>query len=216
VPLESTNNVEAQASGRRPASRVFEILGRLFSIFVLAGALFLGGSSPLVLLWGLWIEEIFSFIGLSARKTTARRAGAETPRLGPYFAFPAAHLVFVLFFTLIGMTGLFARPGSTLFAPPSTASLVEVAAAFLLWTSVDVVRTVLRLHREGPAKDELAAIDMAARLALFLPHVTIIAGGFCLVMLGLGNWLAWGILAGKVLFELFSVAIARDKIQRAG
>ena len=205
--MESADNADARAPVRGP--RAGQVLGRLFSILVLAGAIFLGGSSPLLFLWGLWMEEVFSMIGLGVRKTIVRRAGAETPRLGPYFAFPAAHLVFVLFFTLIGITGLFARPGSALLAPPSTTALVEVAAVFLLWTGVDVVRAVFRVRRGVQAKDELAAIDMAARLTLFLPHVTIIAGGFCLVAFGLGNWLAWGILSGRVLFELFSFATAR-------
>ncbi len=153
--MESTNNAEAQKSGRRPLARAFAILGRLFSIFVLAGAIFLGGSSPLVFLWGLWMEEVFSLIGLAVRKTMARRAGVQTSRIGPYFAFPAAHLIFVLFFTLIGMTGLFANPSSTLLAPPSATSLVEVAAAFLLWTCADVLHAVLRLRRGESAKDEL-------------------------------------------------------------
>jgi hypothetical protein len=29
-------------------------------------------------------------------------------------------------------------------------------------------------------------------------------------MLKLGDWLAWGILAGKILFELLSFAASRD------
>jgi hypothetical protein len=30
-------------------------------------------------------------------------------------------------------------------------------------------------------------------------------------MFGLGNWLAWGILAGKILFELLAITVAREK-----
>jgi hypothetical protein len=89
-----------------------------------------------------------------------------------------------------------------------------VAAAFLFWTAVDVVRVFVRRRRPGAAGEELAAIDSAARLALFLPHITIIAGGFCLVMFRLGDWLAWGILAGKVLFEALSFAVGRSAKRR--
>jgi hypothetical protein len=214
--MEPADGGTARTTGcGRPYASAFEILGRSFSILVLAGAVFLRGGSPLVFLWGLWIEEVFSMLGLAVRKAIVRRAGVETPRLGPYFAFPAAHLVFVLFFTLIGTAGLFARPGSVPLAPPGITPVAQVAAAFLLWTCVDVVRAVLRLRRGGSASDELAAIDIGARLTLFLPHVTIIAGGFCLVMFGLGNWLAWGILSGKVLFELFAFVTARDRRRAA-
>lgn len=201
--------------GRTPLLFLFEILGRLFSIAVLAWAIFLGRSSPLVFLWGLWIEEVLSLTGLSVRKALVKREGASATPLGLYFVFPAVHLVFVLFFTLIGTTGMFSRGDSALLAPPRPAVLAEVAAAFLFWTAVDVLRAFIRRRRGGDPQAELASIDKAARLTLFLPHITIIAGGFCLVMFGLGNWLAWGILAGKVLFELLAFAIAREKPRAA-
>jgi hypothetical protein len=190
---------------------VFEILGRLFSILVLGGAIFVGRRSPLLFLWGLWIEEVFSLVGLSVRKAIVRRAGAAASPLGLYFAFPAVHLVFVLFFALIGMTGMFSRAGAVPLAAPSLPVIVRIAAAFLFWAAVDVVRAVLRRRRGGSVDEELVAIDRGARLALFLPHITIIAGGFCLIMFRLGNWLAWGILAGKILFELLAFALAREK-----
>ena len=75
---------------------------------------------------------------------------------------------------------------------------------------MDLVRAVLAATNRPRQDDgEQGRIDREAWLSLFLPHITIIAGGFCLVMLKLGNWMAWGILAGKVLFEALSFAIAR-------
>jgi hypothetical protein len=210
-PAVDLGKAAPRGPARGPLTVVFEILGRLFSIAVLAWAIFLGRSSPLVFLWGLWIEEVLSLAGLSVRKSLVRREGASRTPLGLYFVFPAAHLVFVLFFTLIGTTGMFSRGGAPRMAPPSPAAVARVAAALAAWTVIDVARAFLRRRRGGGPRAELASIDKAARLALFLPHVTIIAGGFCLVMFGLGNWLAWGILAGKVLFELLAFTVAREK-----
>ncbi len=208
--METAEGAGARQAVGGPNPVVSEILGRLFSILVLGWAIFLGGSSSLVFLWGLWIEEVLGLVGLSIRKALVRRAGLASAPIGMYFAFPAAHLVFVLFFTLIGTTGLFSRGEGALLEAPRAAVLAEVAAAFLFWTVVDVARGLLRRRRGGSAQQELAAIDRSARLALFLPHVTIIAGGFCLVVFGLQNWLAWGILVGKALFELMSFAVSRQ------
>lgn len=204
--------------GRRPAALrglLFDIAGRLFSVGVLAWAIFVGRSSPLLFLWGLWLEEVLSLAGFSIRAgiVGGRAAGQRTP-LGLYFLFPVVHLFFVGFFTLIAATGLFSGSGSRTLEIPRAASAGQVAAAFLFWTAVDVVRVLVRRRRPGAAGEELAAIDTAARLALFLPHITIIAGGFCLVMFRLGDWLAWGILAGKVLFEALSFTIGRSLKRR--
>lgn len=192
----------------------FEIAGRVFSILVLASAILLGGRSPLLFLWGLWIEEVLSLIGLSVRQAIARRGGRAAARaaspLALYFAFPAAHIVFVLFFSMVGVTGMFSSSGAPRIEAPRPAAIVELAAAFVFWNLVDFGRAILRRRRGGPIEVELAGIDREARLALFLPHITIIAGGFCLVMLKLGDWLAWGILAGKIIFELLSFAMSRD------
>jgi hypothetical protein len=188
----------------------FEVAGRVFSILVLGYAILIGGSSPL---WGLWIAEVLSLIGLSVRKAIVRRrggAGRSASPLALYFAFPAVHLVFVLFFWMAGATGMFSSPGVPLLKPPRLAAVVELAAAFVFWTLIDLGRAMLRGRRGEPVEGELAAIGREARLALFLPHITIIAGGFCLVMFKLGDWLAWGILAGKILFELLSFAMSRD------
>jgi len=185
----------------------FEIAGRLVSIAVLGYAIFRGGGSPLLFLWGLWIEEVLSLVGLSLRQAILRR-----PRLRAlYVAFPAAHLVFVLAFSMAATTGVFSDPSVPRLAPPQARSVLAVAGVLAFWTAVDVVRSVLQQRRAGgadtPAEEE--RIGREAWLALFLPHVTIIAGGFCLVMFRLGNWLAWGILAGKVLFEALSFTLAR-------
>ncbi len=195
----------------------FEIAGRVFSTLVLGYAILIGGSSPLLFLSGLWFAEVLSLIGLSVRKAIVRRrggAGGSASPLALYFAFPAVHLVFVLFFWMAGATGMFSPPGVPLLKPPRLTAVVELAAAFVFWNLVDLGRAILRGRRGGPAEGELAGIDREARLALFLPHITIIAGGLCLVMLKLGDWLAWGILAGKILFELLSFALSRDASRR--
>lgn len=206
---------DPKGSPARLRGLLFDIAGRLFSVGVLAWAIFVGRSSPLLFLWGLWLEEVLSLAGLSIRAgiVGGRVAGRRTP-LGLYFLFPVVHLFFVGFFTLIATTGLFSGSGSRTLEIPRAASAGQVAAAFLFWTGVDVVRVLVRRRRPGTAGEELAAIDSSARLALFLPHVTIIAGGFCLVMFRLGGWLAWGILAGKVLFEVLSFSVGRDAKRR--
>ncbi len=200
-----------EASPARLRGLLFDLAGRFFSVGVLAWAIFVGRSSPLLFLWGLWLEEVLSLAGLSIRAAIVggKAAGQRNP-LGLYFLFPVVHLFFVGFFTLIATTGLFSRPGAQAMEIPRAASAGQVAAAFLFWTGVDVVRVLVRRRRPGAVGEELAAIDSAARLGLFLPHITIIAGGFCLVMFRLGDWLAWGILAGKVLFEALSFSIRRS------
>jgi hypothetical protein len=184
----------------------FEIVGRLVSIAVLGFSILRGGSTPLLFLWGLWIEEVLSLAGLYARQAILRRP----PPPGPYLAFPAAHLVFVLCFSAAGMTGIFSDPAAIRLAAPPVRSVLSLAGVLAFWTVVDLARAVLGRRAPGQDVGEQGRIAREAWLALFLPHVTIIAGGFCLVMLRLGNWMAWGILAGKVLFEALSFAFARD------
>jgi len=197
--------------GRR--SILFKVAGKVFSTLVLGYCILFGSSSPLLFLWGLWIEEVLVLIGLSEKTAIARRRGSEagggTLRLAPYFAFPAVHFVFVLVYSVAGVAGIFSAQGSPLLAFPRATAILELAAALVFWHLVDLARVLLRSRTERPAKDEAAGIDRDARLALFLPHVTIIAGGFCLILLRLGNWLAWGILAGKVIFELLSLLTSR-------
>jgi hypothetical protein len=194
-------------------SLAFEIAGRLVSIAVLGYAILRGHGSPLLFLWGLWIEEVLSLAGLSARQAMLRRGktavkGSPAP-FGLYVLFPAAHLVFVLLYSLAGVTGMFADPSAPRLELPGARAVLGLVAALGFWTAVDLVRA--RVSRPAPGSEaaELARIDREAKLALFLPHVTLIAGGFCLVMFKLGNWMAWGILAGKVLFEALSFALFR-------
>ncbi len=184
---------------------VYEIASRLFSIAVLGFSIVRGSGTPLLFLWGLWIEEVLSLVGLTVRQALLRR------RIPPalYFVFPAVHLVFVLFFSMAGVTGMFSGPETPRLVTPPVRSVLILAGAFAFWTAVDIVRALVHRRAHGPASAEQARVDREAWLVLFLPHVTIIAGGFCLVMLRLGNWLAWGILAGRVLFEALSFAIAQ-------
>jgi hypothetical protein len=184
------------------------------SVLVLGYSILLGGGSPLLFLWGLWLEEVLAYAGLSVRITIARRAGAAgklASPLGLYSIFAAAHLVFVLVFTWSATTGIFLPPGAPLVETPSPAAIAWMAGAFLFWNLVDIAQALVRARRNRSPDDEIERINREANLALVLPHVTIIAGGFCLVMFELGNWLAVGILAGKILFELLSFVITRAK-----
>jgi hypothetical protein len=124
----------------------FEVSGRVFSILVLGYAILFRGSSPLLFLWGLWMEEVLSLIGLSVRKAYAHRGGGaerSTSPLALYFAFPAVHLVFVLFFSMVGATGMFSSSEVALMQLPRPAEIASLAAAFAVWTLVDLGRAIL-------------------------------------------------------------------------
>lgn len=198
---------------------VFEIARRLVSIAVLGFSILSGRGNPLLFLWGLWIEEVLSLIRLSARQTILARypgkAESRTTPLGIYFLFPSVHFAFVVLYSLIGVTGLLSAPSAPRLSLPSALSAIIQAGALAFWTAVDLLRAVLHRHAHAREAGEQARIDREAQLALALPHVTIIAGGFCLVLFRLGNWMAWGILAGKVIFEALSFAVARGAASQA-
>ncbi len=191
------------------AAPALVIGGRLFSIAVLAVSILRGGS-PLLFLWGLWIDEVLSLAGASLRQAIARRPTA----LRAYGLFPAAHLVFVLFYSVIGTTGLFTAASAPRLAWPSLRDVLLLAAALALRTGFDLALAWWRKKRGRD--DGTEAVDRDARFAIFLPHLTIIAGGFCLVMFRLANWMAWGILAGRVIFEAVSLFAARRPRTAAG
>ena len=178
-----------------------------------------GRGNPLLFLWGLWLEEVLSLISLSARQTILARdpgkAQSRTNPLGMYFLFPSVHVLFVVFYSLIGVTGLFSAISVPRLSLPSARSAIVQAGALAFWTAVDLVRAVLHRRAHAPEAGEQARIDREAQLALALPHVTIIAGGFCLILFRLGTWMAWGILAGKVFFEALSFVVARGAARQA-
>jgi hypothetical protein len=183
-------------------SLVLGIAGRLFSIGILAVSILRGGS-PLLFLWGLWIDEVLSLAGSSLRRTLARRPFV----FHGYGLFAAVHLVFVLFFSVIGTTGLFSGASAPRLAWPSMRDVLLMTGALALRTGFDLA---LALWRKKKGREESAEVlDREALSAVVLPHLTIIAGGFCLVMFRLVHWLAWGILAGRVIFEAVSFFGAR-------
>ena len=71
--MEPADGIVKVEADRPRVGVAFEILGRLFSILVLGWAIFVGHSSPLLFLWGLWIEEVLTLVGLSVRKAIVRR-----------------------------------------------------------------------------------------------------------------------------------------------
>jgi hypothetical protein len=183
---------------------VLGIAGRLFSIGILAVSILRGGS-PLLFLWGLWIDEVLSLAGAPLRQAVARRPIV----FHGYGLFAAVHLVFVVFFSVIGTTGLFSAATAPRLAWPSARDLLWMAGALALRIVFDLA---LAWWRRKTGREESAeALDRETQSAVFLPHLTIIAGGFCLVMFRLVNWMAWGILAGRVIFEAVSLAAGRRK-----
>lgn len=197
----------------------FAIVGRLVSIAVLGFAILSGRGNPLLFLWVLWIEEVLTLAGLAASQALVRRGrrgdGSATVPFGVYVLFPVVHLVFVVFYSFIAAGGLFSSLGATRLAMPPLGIVLFQAGVLAFWIVVDLVRAVLQRRGGVSPAAEDARIDREARLALFLPHVTIIAGGLCLIVLRLGNWLAWGVLAGKVLFEALSFTSRRGAPLRA-
>jgi hypothetical protein len=181
---------------------ILGIAGRLFSIGILAVSILRGGS-PLLFLWGLWIDEVLSLAGAPLRQAIARRPIV----FHGYGFFAAVHLVFVLFFSVIGTTGLFSGASAPRLAWPSTRDLLWMTGALALRTGFDLA--VAWWRRKKGREDGAEALDREAQSAIFLPHITIIAGGFCLVMFRLVHWMAWGILAGRVIYEAVSFFAAR-------
>jgi hypothetical protein len=183
-------------------ARVLAVAGRLFSIGILAVSILRGGS-PLLFLWGLWIDEVLSLAGSALRQAIARRPFV----FHGYGLFAAVHLVFVLFFSVIGTTGLFSAASAPRLAWPSTRDVLLMTAALALRTGFDLA--LAWWWKKGGREEDAEVLDRETRSAVFLPHITIIAGGFCLVMFRLVHWMAWGILAGRVIFEVVSLFAAR-------
>jgi hypothetical protein len=181
---------------------VLGIAGRLFSIGILAVSILRGGS-PLLFLWGLWIDEVLSLAGAPLRQAIARRPIV----FHGYGLFAAVHLVFVLFFSVIGTTGLFSAASAPRLAWPSGRDVLLMTGALALRTVFDLVLAWWR--KKKGREDDAEVLDRETQSAVFLPHLTIIAGGFCLVMFRLVNWMAWGILAGRVFYEAVSFFAAR-------
>jgi hypothetical protein len=153
-------------------------LGRLVSLAVLGLGFFLGGQSPSLFLWALLIEEGVTLASLSARQAILTRStGRRSPSpMALYAVFPLAHLVFVGVFTLSASSGLFAPEGAARVPAPTAPQLLAVAGAYAAWAAVDTLRWVLRARSGSLTRDEAEAIDLEARMCLFLPHLTIIAG----------------------------------------
>jgi hypothetical protein len=181
---------------------VLGIAGRLFSIGILAVSILRGGS-PLLFLWGLWIDEVLALAGSPLRQAIARRPIV----FQGYGLFAAVHLVFVLFFSVIGTTGLFSAASAPRLSWPSGRDVLWMTGALALRTVFDLALAWWRKRRGR--EDSAEALDRETRSAVFLPHLTIIAGGFCLVMFRLVHWMAWGILAGRVFYEAVSFFAAR-------
>jgi hypothetical protein len=181
------------------------VAGRLFSIGILAASILRGGS-PLLFLWGLWIDEVLSLAGSALRQAVARRPVV----FNGYGLFAAVHLVFVLFFSVIGTTGLFSAASTPRLAWPSARDVLWMAGALALRAGFDLA--IAWWRKKKGRGDDAEALDRETRSAVFLPHITIIAGGFCLVMFRLAHWMAWGILAGRVIYEAVSFfAVRRER-----
>jgi hypothetical protein len=200
------------------------ILGRIYSFALFAaGLLFLQWPAALTLI-GFWLEEILIFACTSVeyavflRRNPTERTPGGTGRF-TYLFFFFAHFVFIAVFLVIDaqnnprtaallatVLGLFTGAGF-LIDPAAGSGLLELAAGLLFWNVLDLLFSAFIGKRAGTMT--LADIEWKTKTALMLPHLTIIAGGFALVMLKTPNWLAVGLIAGKLGIELLLAVASR-------
>jgi hypothetical protein len=210
-----------------PRRSRFHVAGSLFSCALFGcGLLWWDWPTGLILL-GFWIEEVLSFL-LTALKTTTLRqrlrgegASAAGGCLVMVF-FPGLHPIFILVFLFMDADTnpasdlLWSTLRNLLHGPPSWAdpatlrALLSLIGGLLLWGVTDFVRDVRRARSaQGLTYDEIFARTKAA---LVLPHLTIIAGGFALVVLRLGSWLGMGLVLGKCMSELLLLPVAAGEV----
>ena len=207
---------------------VTDMMNRLLSCGVFAAGLFACRWEAPVLLLGFWLEEVIAFLFIAfKRRAVRKRMAAEGKRMtkgemqsakvGPfvYFAFPAVHLIFVL--TFIGIEsrkseaayGLLSTLWGLVTHNPGRVdsgiaySLLALVAAFAVTGTIQAVKDLG--YGSAGRRSTLRSLDAQNRSVLVMPHITIIFGGFAMLMFNAADWMAWGLVGGKCICELLLV-----------
>lgn len=204
--------------------RPFDVLGRFLSCAFFAAGLLAFRWPPALVLFGFWLEEAaaFALIGPKSaivERRTGRKEDGNRPALAIMLLFPAVHLVFIGFFVLFdswradaaSVGGFFAllRGAPAWMSRPGFLPVLELSAGVLAWSLADLLR--IAFAGKGarlPSQEELLE---GVKASLLLPHITIIVGGFALILLRLGSWMAVSLIAGKCLVELLLLPANRRK-----
>jgi hypothetical protein len=203
----------------------FGLVSALFSCALFACGLWWWGWPAALVLIGFWVEEVVTYLFGAAKAVALRRQlGDEAKELlagtAAFLFFAFLHLVFLTVFIYIDSDD---NPASELvwdtvrdvlrghpgWADLSTLlSLIAMCAGLLGWGIVDFVRA-LRLSRRGVALtgDQIFARHKAV---LVMPHLTLLAGGFALTVLGAGAGLTTGVVLGKFLGELLLLPLTKE------
>ena len=207
--------------------RLFHFVGPVLACAYFAVGLFALGWSPALILLGFWLEEILTFVAFGVESVILkRRYGGEG--LGAGFAvtflFPLLHLIFILVFMFMDSSDNEATDhlldalkhivsGEIGYADDATLlALFELVAGLVVWQVVAFVRWRKRCGKDRERDD--AELGVRFKLALTLPHLTIIAGGFALMILELGTWMAAGILIAKAIGELLLGPALRREMEK--
>ncbi|MBN1411095.1 MAG: hypothetical protein JW969_09635 [Spirochaetales bacterium] len=184
------------------------------SIFIV-GLLLLNWSTAFVL-WGYWIDEIIGFIFLAVKYIIlkASHKGEKTGAGGVLFAyafFMFGHLVFLLIFF-----GIFAEADANAemifesvfyFIAGRFYSLEpEFLNSLFLVVPVSLLAAFVALFKDFLFKKKYRELDLAvfekkAFTPIILPHLIIVFGGFCLVLLKAQAQFALVLVMAKLLAE---------------
>ncbi len=200
----------------------FNISGRIFSFLIFITGLFFLKWSAAYLLIGFWIEEVLIFIFTSIENAILRfknpeeKKKASTGRFA-YIFFIFFHLVFIIIFLFIAspkdpdikpllnlIIGIVFQKHFYIERSVYLA-LLEISGSFFLWNIIDLLQT--NFIGKNANKITVEDIDNKTKASLLLPHMTIIGGGFALIVLKSVNWLSIGLIAGKFCVELFLFAV---------
>lgn len=207
---------------------VTEIMNRLLTCGVFAAGLLVYNWDAAILLVGFWMEEVITFLFIAFKRGVVRKrtlaskkkiskGQQQALKVGPYVytAFPAVHLIFIIIFVVIdsmnspatakllsSIGGILLLNPAKIDAPVAHALLVMIVT--FLATGIVQAAKDLTYGSDG-RRSTLVSLDAQNRAALVLPHITIIFGGFAMLMFNASNWMAVGLVGGKCLCELLLI-----------
>ena len=216
---------------------VTNMLNRFLSCGVFAAGLLACSWDAPILLFGFWLEEVivFLFIAFKRRVIMRRRLSArkkltkgeqQSAKVGPfvYALFPAVHLIFVITFIAIDsrkhesasallstLWGLISRNADKINSGTAY-SLLALIAAFIITETIQAVKD-LSYGSDG-RRSTLKSLDSQNRGALVMPHITIIFGGFAMMLFNAADWMSWGLIGGKCICELLLVPRMKDEEEK--